>query len=105
MILQVYFLDYGNTEQIALTNLAHIPDSLLQLPEYAIPAALDGIAPTGGGEWSTEAVNTFSDLVVVPSCHVTVVGGDESARLVKLAINGESVSKTLIDSKCRSRSC
>ena len=99
-MFQVYFTDYGNVEEINTAHLAQLPTHLETQPEYAIQASLNGITPSTGSQWSNEANETFSDMVIVSSCQVEAVGKDDSStHLVNLLVNGVSVGKTLVESK------
>ncbi|KAJ8009403.1 hypothetical protein DPEC_G00088520 [Dallia pectoralis] len=70
--VQVFFVDYGNTEIIDLLGLGVLPDKFKELPGLAYKCRLGGIEPKDG-KWSQNAtdffINTIADKVL--DLHVT----------------------------------
>jgi staphylococcal nuclease domain-containing protein 1 len=61
-LMRVYFLDYGNHEQLATTNFRDLPAGAKNAPALAKPAILAGLrAPTKASEHFEGAAITFND--------------------------------------------
>ena len=61
--VEVKFVDYGNSEMVPYEKLRFLDSEFTKLPAQAIPCSLGSISPLGS-EWSDEAIDTFSELVV-----------------------------------------
>lgn len=62
----VLFVDYGNREERAVTELFDVRgqnDFVLDLPKLAIPVALHGIS-VEAGQWTSEVVDAFRKMTV-----------------------------------------
>ncbi|CAF4333299.1 unnamed protein product, partial [Adineta steineri] len=49
----VYFVDFGEQQTIALTNIRPLPQEFTRQPAFAIPCRLYDICPLNGTEHST----------------------------------------------------
>ncbi len=73
----VFFLDFGSTESLMLSDLRGLPPEYLSLPAQAVSFSVSGILPVGGGEWSDDAIIAFSELVIGKGLLCKVVGLDQ----------------------------
>jgi hypothetical protein len=51
--IRVYFVDFGQEENISITNIRPLPAEFIRQPAFAIPCRLYGIYPLNGNEQST----------------------------------------------------
>ncbi|XP_054878615.1 tudor domain-containing protein 1 [Poeciliopsis prolifica] len=77
----VTYLDFGNSEEVDLSQLLPITPALLTIPMQAILCALAGVHPVGEN-WSR-------DCILSLQCQL-------SNRLLRLKIHGEHEGKTLV---------
>lgn len=59
----VYFLDYGNSDDVAVSDLRAMSAQLVSLPAQAVKCSLKDVHPAGGSSWSQAAVDVFQELV------------------------------------------
>ena len=59
----VYFIDYGNCEEVAATDLKELNTQLVHLNAQAIKCRLKDICPVSGSSWSDASVAAFQVLV------------------------------------------
>lgn len=99
MLIQVYFIDYGNTELVDASSLVTLPASLTSQTGFALESSLCNVRPANNDTWSSAAIDAFSDIAMADSVQVVVVGDTSKVPLsVKLSSDGVSVSQKLIDS-------
>ncbi|KAM4715222.1 tudor domain-containing protein 1 [Anableps anableps] len=77
----VAYLDFGNSEEVDLSQLLPISPALLALPTQAIPCALAGVHPVGEN-WSKDCILALQYQL--------------SNRLLQLRIQGAQEGKTLV---------
>ncbi|XP_043958017.1 tudor domain-containing protein 1 [Gambusia affinis] len=77
----VAYLDFGNSEEVDLSQLLPITPALLTVPMQAIPCALAGVQPVGEN-WSR-------DCILSLQCQL-------SNRFLRLKIHGVQEGKTLV---------
>lgn len=58
-MVKVVFVDFGNSEELSLTEVRRLPDHLSKLPRQAIKCCLAGIKPVGKDTKWTNACTTF----------------------------------------------
>ncbi|NXX86387.1 TDRD1 protein, partial [Urocolius indicus] len=83
--VKVYFVDYGNVEEVPLNKIRKISPSFLKLPFQGIKCWLSGMKP-GNCKWIPEATERF---------HMYTNGVKLQARVTSIARNGVGVE--LID--------
>ncbi|NXW15030.1 TDRD1 protein, partial [Circaetus pectoralis] len=83
--VKVYFVDYGNVEEVPLDKIRQISSSFLKLPFQGIKCWLSGIKP-GKSKWIPEATARF---------HMYTAGIKLQARVTSLSRDGAGVE--LID--------
>ncbi|KAF8781954.1 RING finger protein 17 like protein [Argiope bruennichi] len=59
----VYFIDYGNTEIVSLSQVKNIQPRFLSLPGIAKECSLVDIEPANKDKWSAESVRAFANFV------------------------------------------
>ena len=84
----VLFVDYGNSDSIAVGNLKVISPPLMELVTQAVGGSLAGIAPVQGGEWSAEAVEFFETAVTDKLLLIQVVA-ELNGKFKSLSINNK----------------
>ena len=63
-VIEVQFVDYGNSENVHLSNLKELDTKFLDLPVQALECCLYGIKPnTNSEEWSSGAIEQFTSLI------------------------------------------
>ncbi|KAL3874648.1 hypothetical protein ACJMK2_037630 [Sinanodonta woodiana] len=69
-IVEVFFVDYGNSTELPKEELRELPSDLLQIPFQAVECRLKGIRPSAikcpDGKWTKEALEIFRTLIAVP---------------------------------------
>lgn len=89
--LFVYFIDYGNTAEVNLSDGAVklLPDDLKNLPPFVKNCSLEG-------EWNAEGHEKLAEILADVHDEITIVVKDIQERLiVDLIINGESIVEKL----------
>ncbi|BES92110.1 Tudor domain [Nesidiocoris tenuis] len=61
-MIDVFNVDYGDSDQVPLKDLCHLHDDFLSLRFQAVQVEMDGIAPKEGDDWSEAAIDNFMDL-------------------------------------------
>lgn len=77
-LLQVFYVDYGNSETVSSSDLRPLPRSFAKLPSQALQCYLSRVKPVGQivkghlSEWPREACECFSRLVAERDVRVMV---------------------------------
>lgn len=61
--MKVQFVDYGNEETVALSQVKELLSEFLVLPIQCMQCCLSSVKPSGGGGWCDGAVPRFLSLV------------------------------------------
>ncbi|XP_067930588.1 uncharacterized protein [Watersipora subatra] len=66
-VAEVFFIDFGNTEEAPLNNLLHINEELLAIPPQAHLCSLAAVSPPSPAhQYSDAAISWFEGLIVHP---------------------------------------
>ncbi|XP_029828969.2 tudor domain-containing protein 1 isoform X3 [Ixodes scapularis] len=92
----VYFVDYGNSADVAAAQTCPLPEGCAELPEQAVRCGLYGVRPKGGGGWGEGATLELATLMqgrlMARACRVA--GGKHEVEL--RAHDGPSLSEVLV---------
>ncbi|KAG0412958.1 hypothetical protein HPB47_009891, partial [Ixodes persulcatus] len=92
----VYFVDYGNSADVAAVQTCPLPEGCAELPEQAVRCGLYGVRPKGGGGWGEGATLELATLMqgrlTARACRVA--GGKHEVEL--RAHDGPSLSEVLV---------
>ena len=93
----VFYIDYGNTEDVPMSDVKALDPQFCVLPAQALKCSLEGIAPLVG-TWSTECVKKFQEAVLEQDVQVTFLRGDVSGAGfdVQLEFKGQVISEKLV---------
>ena len=61
---KVFFVDYGNSDFVVRNNVLSVLDKFLTLPPQAYECELANVRAVGGGQWGTELLVQFEELVL-----------------------------------------
>ena len=75
----VFFLDYGNSDTVAVGSIKELKEDFRSLPAQAVHCSLHGVQPSSG-EWSEEASMAFEDMVMCSEFTATVHEKGQSGR-------------------------
>ncbi|XP_050723671.1 RING finger protein 17-like isoform X2 [Eriocheir sinensis] len=93
-MVDVRFVDYGNTERLWYHQLYKIMDQFLVLPIQAIPCKLTGITPIGG-LWRDEDTQHMTDLCDVPMLKAMFLECEGEVCNVRLTVPGSNEEEDL----------
>ena len=96
----VYFMDYGNTETIALPMIKEVQQDFNELPAMAVECSLSGVSPhSGSSSFSSKANERFEELATLNSSMVAYVSKlvNRKAEVILYDREDTPVSKKLID--------
>lgn len=88
----VFFVDYGNTEVVSMSNIRSLSKDFKMLPRLAFKCSLAGVKPKDG-EWSERACEYFSHAVIDATVNVHVAAKRNEDLAVHLTLEkakGES---------------
>ena len=93
----VELIDYGDTDQIALTKLAPLPEELLNIPIQSVSCYMDDIAPPNSDRWSPEIKKELEALLLNNSSniHINSIDGNQAIH-GSMTIEKEPVSNILV---------
>ena len=96
--VSIFYIDYGNTEDVPLSDVKSLDPQFCVLPAQALRCSLDGIAPLAG-TWSPECVTKFQEAVLEQDVQVTFLRGTVSGCGfdVQLEFKGQVISQKLIE--------
>ncbi len=80
---QVYFIDYGNTETVALASLRQLKEEYTDLPSQAVQCSLANISAKGNS-WSPAAITEFTQLTEEKELRVEIAGNSGNVYQVEL---------------------
>ncbi|XP_019902243.2 tudor domain-containing protein 1 isoform X2 [Esox lucius] len=92
---RVYFVDYGNTNEVEQANLRAITPRLLEHHFLAIRCWLSGVEPLGP-QWGTESISRFQALCVGQQLLGRVLSITERGYGLELESGGQDVAVTLL---------
>uniref|UniRef100_A0A671WD89 ATP-dependent RNA helicase TDRD9 n=1 Tax=Sparus aurata TaxID=8175 RepID=A0A671WD89_SPAAU len=100
--VEVFFLDFGNTEVVASSSLREIPSEFLSYPFQAKEFQVAGLRPSAqsiilGSQWSSQARNCFITLVKDRSLLVSLYSIQHGIRRVQVLINTETKNTSVVD--------
>uniref|UniRef100_A0A3B5A8K9 RNA helicase n=1 Tax=Stegastes partitus TaxID=144197 RepID=A0A3B5A8K9_9TELE len=101
-VVEVFFLDFGNTAVIASSNLRALPSDLLSHPFQAHEFQVAELHPSAesiihGNQWSSRARNRFITLVKGHSLMVCLYSILYGVMRVKLFVNAEKTNSSVLD--------
>ena len=50
-VLDLYYVDYGDNDEVPVQNCFHLKSDYLKLPFQAYECSLDKVCPVGGKSW------------------------------------------------------
>ncbi|XP_050402777.1 tudor domain-containing 6 [Patella vulgata] len=95
-LVEVFFVDYGNTEIVAATKVKSIAPDLLDLPAQALTCALAGVSPLQGF-WPPEHTAQFEDIALdqcFTACFKTKHKDDQIYLIKLISEDGEFINET-----------
>uniref|UniRef100_A0A3Q3GEP4 ATP-dependent RNA helicase TDRD9 n=1 Tax=Labrus bergylta TaxID=56723 RepID=A0A3Q3GEP4_9LABR len=100
--VEVFFLEFGNTAVVAISNLREIPPELLTHPFQAQEFQVIEMRPSAqsiilGNRWSSRARNRFITLVKGRSLIVSLYSILHGVMRVELLINTEMTNASVLD--------
>ncbi|KAM8737457.1 ATP-dependent RNA helicase TDRD9 isoform 2-T2 [Acanthopagrus schlegelii] len=100
--VEVFFLDFGNTEVVPSSSLREIPSDFLSHPFQAKEFQVAGMHPSAqsiilGGQWSSQARNCFITLVKDRSLLVSLYSIQHGIMRVQVLINTETKNTSVVD--------
>nr|XP_015203062.1 PREDICTED: tudor domain-containing protein 1 isoform X2 [Lepisosteus oculatus] len=95
---EVYFVDYGNTSEVAVDKLCAILPEYLMLPFQAIKCWLAGVEPVQR-EWTKDAIKRFQALTVGVQLKAKVLCNGQNGYGIKLVKRGQNVAEKLVAEK------
>ncbi|XP_034531835.1 ATP-dependent RNA helicase TDRD9 [Notolabrus celidotus] len=100
--VEVFFLDFGNTAVVDISNLKEIPSEILSHPFQAQEFQVIEMRPSAqsiilGNQWSSRARNRFSTLVKDQSLLVSLYSILHGVMRVQLHINTETTNTSVLD--------
>ncbi len=60
--IDVFFVDYGNSDTVSRSNIRPIPADLLHLPRLVLPCRLFGVESLGSDDWDEASCSRFLEL-------------------------------------------
>ena len=101
--VRVLFVDYGNEEDVLMTDIFHVDEKFMQKPLLASVCSLSDVRPCGTHKWSDNASAAFKDMVAesMISGHLSVriqnVTADRLHVVLSKWIAGSSKSVSIAD--------
>ena len=95
----LFYVDYGNTDTVPLSDLFHLDPMFTSLPAQAVHFSLEGVHPSSRSEWSSESVEYFKSIAGSPLYAVVCLVSEDSVVNVNLFSDAEfsqSVGETLV---------
>ncbi|ESP00578.1 hypothetical protein LOTGIDRAFT_157854 [Lottia gigantea] len=95
-LIEVLFVDYGNTELVAPQKVKAITPDLLNLPAQSVICALSGVAPSQGF-WPPEHIAQFEDIALSQSftaCFKSKRKEDQMYLVKLISDSGEMINET-----------
>ena len=95
----VRFVDYGNTEAVAVRFIRRLDESFWELPFQAVHCCLVGFAPPGGG-WTPAATAIFREVAQNQNLRLTISGHENGTYNVSdiTDMGGVSILRSLAQS-------
>ncbi|XP_048802667.1 tudor domain-containing protein 1 isoform X1 [Lagopus muta] len=92
--VEVLYADYGNTENVPLSNVLPITDVFLKIPFQTITCSLAGIKKV---EWSPLVLDTLKEMLLNKYVTITVKGLSGNIKLVEVEKESENGSLNVAD--------
>uniref|UniRef100_A0A8C3L9P5 Tudor domain containing 1 n=1 Tax=Chrysolophus pictus TaxID=9089 RepID=A0A8C3L9P5_CHRPC len=92
--VEVLYADYGNIENVPLSNVLPITDSFLKIPFQTITCSLAGIKKA---EWSPLVLDTLKEMLLNKYVTITVKGQSGNIKLVEVEKESENGSLNVAD--------
>ncbi|CAH1798876.1 unnamed protein product [Owenia fusiformis] len=85
-MVEVYYVDYGNSETVAVSRLRTIQKKFLKVQELAVNCSLvDIVPPDKASNWSSEASEEFAKMIAEKPMLMTVINHANSVMYVDLS--------------------
>ncbi|XP_025095755.1 tudor domain-containing protein 1-like [Pomacea canaliculata] len=88
-VLEVQFVDFGNTDFVSVENVRCLPPNLLSEPKLSFHCELQGMAPLQNF-WSPEHIAQFEDLVLDKSVTTVLKSYNASTNTYMVQLMGEN---------------
>lgn len=88
-VLEVQFVDFGNTDFVSVENVRCLPPNLLSEPKLSFHCGLQGMAPLQNF-WSPEHIAQFEDLVLDKSVTAVFKSYNASTNTYMVQLMGEN---------------
>ena len=87
----VFFLDFGNVEEVPLNQLYELDQQFMELPKQAVLCSLSGVSNPCGKEelWDVRACEMFKQLALNKEGTVIKNGEDSDQVLIQLTVKSE----------------
>ncbi|KAL8615825.1 hypothetical protein ACOMHN_048533 [Nucella lapillus] len=59
--VKIFYMDYGNSEEVQMSQLLPVPGELASLPQLSLPCTLM-VRPSDGGKWPKDVVTLFQEV-------------------------------------------
>lgn len=94
--VEVYYIDYGNTEKIHIDRITNLPESVAKYPVQAVLCGLFGIAPPGDEKQSELSRKEFGSLVgQEKQLNATTISLDETRTCQVILFNPDSSTESI----------
>ncbi|OCT81333.1 hypothetical protein XELAEV_18028151mg [Xenopus laevis] len=93
-MVEVYFIDHGNTEMVDWYNVKKLPSELREMPGLAIHCCVADICPLGV-RWSPEAILAFKIAVVDKKLIIYVVSKELHKYIIEVLDNSRIEQRSM----------
>lgn len=93
----VKFIDYGNNDTVAITDMVALSKEILDVPALAIHCILKDVAPKSDDQYSAEAIDQFSDLTTAFSKLVVLAQNNDAFVVDWIDSEGKHITTALLE--------
>ncbi|KAK7867614.1 hypothetical protein R5R35_014810 [Gryllus longicercus] len=83
-IVDVFYVDYGNSDRVQLSRLRPLPAEVADVPPYALHCSIFDLHPREGNAWSNDAHRTFCKMVNGVRVHMNVMSFSDDVYYIDL---------------------
>ena len=93
--VEVYYVDFGNTDSVPINELYHLDPKFASLPSQAVCFSIEDVLPQDGTVWSQQAIDELTNFINLKLVFAEVCSIDDSGTVTIKMFTDENMSQSV----------